>query len=153
MKPDNEAKTGKRIFAILLMSTLAYTAAAVPAFAADKKSGARISINLTNGQVVEGELFAVKGQSFIVADPVAMSSTEVAAGEIVRIRIIRKSKFFSGLGIGVLTGAASGVLLGILSGDDTEGWFRWTAEQKAGVGALALGLIGAPVGAGAASGA
>lgn len=64
-----------------------------------------------------------------------------------------------GAGIGLLVGAATGAVIGFASGDDTSscsGWFclRFTAEEKAVLGAVGLGGLGAVIGliAGAASG-
>ncbi len=65
-----------------------------------------------------------------------------------------------GAGIGLLVGAATGAVIGLASGDDPScsgsGWFCWrfTAEEKAALGAVGLGGLGAVIGliAGAASG-
>ena len=60
-------------------------------------------------------------------------------------------------GIGLLVGAATGAVIGLASGDDPpcSGWFCWgfTAEEKAALGAIGLGGLGAVIGliAGAAS--
>ena len=60
-------------------------------------------------------------------------------------------------GIGLLIGALSGAFIGLASGDDPpcSGWFCWrfTAEEKAALGAVGLGGLGGVIGliAGAAS--
>ena len=139
-------RTEKKIFAILFISTLAFLLASVPASAKNRKAGARIKVDLTDGRSVEGELLTVKAQSFIVANPTTMTTDEVAVGEIGRIRVMKKSKAFAGAGIGFISGALSGAALGLISGNDSGGIIRFTAGQKAGIGALALGAVGAVVG-------
>lgn len=52
-----------------------------------------------------------------------------------------------GLGIGALAGALGGIVFGFAGGDDEPGWFAFTAAEKAAIGALTLGVLGAPVGA------
>ncbi len=67
------------------------------------------------------------------------------------------SRARNGAGIGLLIGAATGAVIGFASGDDPScsGWFCWrfTAEEKAALGAIGLGGLGAVIGliAGAAS--
>ncbi len=58
-----------------------------------------------------------------------------------------------GAGNGFLIGGAIGFVLGLASGDDPPGWFSFTAGEKAAIGAVAFGFIGAVIGsiAGAAS--
>jgi len=65
---------------------------------------------------------------------------------------------FQGMGIGLLTGAAVGAVAGLASGDDrcppsgsfgSGNWrfcFAFSAPQKAGFGAVGLGLVGMVVG-------
>ncbi len=58
----------------------------------------------------------------------------------------RKSNSAEGAGIGLLVGAATGAIIGLASGDDEPGFITWTAEQKAGVGAVLLGGVGGVIG-------
>jgi len=44
--------------------------------------------------------------------------------------------------IGAAVGAGVGVAAGLAAGDDTEGWWRFTAAEKAAFGGVALGLAG-----------
>lgn len=53
-----------------------------------------------------------------------------------------------GLAIGMAAGALSGIVVGFASGDDPpDEWFAYTASEKALLGGLVLGVLGAPVGA------
>ena len=77
------------------------------------------------------------------------------------LRAIRYSRpgtgAYQGMGIGLLTGAALGAVAGLASGDDncpssgsfsSGSWcfFRFSAQEKAGLGAVGLGLVGMLVG-------
>ena len=57
----------------------------------------------------------------------------------------------SGKGSGALIGAGMGVLvggiIGLASGDDSPGWWSYTAGQKVGIFASTFGIVGAVVGA------
>ena len=59
----------------------------------------------------------------------------------------RRRGALRGAGYGLLAGAATGGLLGLASGDDTSGFFRLTAGEKAAMGGIMLGLPGALIGA------
>ncbi len=48
--------------------------------------------------------------------------------------------------IGLLVGAGVGAVIGLASGDDTPCWIACTASEKAAIGALGLGIVGAVIG-------
>jgi hypothetical protein len=62
------------------------------------------------------------------------------------ISVRRERKVLKGLGVGVLVGASSGVLIGLASGDDEGSFLAFTAEEKAMIAGLGLGLVGGAVG-------
>jgi hypothetical protein len=152
MKRHETARNRAAWRALVLVICLGFSSLGIPASGAEKNTGARVSVQSKDGRAVEGELVAVKGRSLVLADSVMMTSAEIAVEDIVRIRIVRKSRVFSGLGIGVLAGAASGALLGFLSGDDPKrgfwtNWMSFTASEKAGIFAISLGAVGGSIGA------
>lgn len=63
------------------------------------------------------------------------------------ISVGRHSRVAAGLGIGLLAGTSFGVLAGLAGGDDPPGFFAFSAGEKAALGALTLGFIGAVIGA------
>lgn len=84
-------------------------------------------------------VFQPAGSRDSVAIPAsALTRLEVSAG--------RRRPILKGMGIGFLVGAATGVILGFASGDSENGWWDWTAEQKAGIGGAVLGSVGAVAG-------
>ena len=62
------------------------------------------------------------------------------------ISIQQQRNVLKGVGAGLLVGAGSGALIGLASGDDENCFICFTAEEKALVGAAALGLAGGAVG-------
>lgn len=115
-------------------------------YAKERKHGAQVLIQKNDGQTLKGELLAVKEDKLILMDSVSLGGISVSVQDVMSVTIVKKSKFFQGLGLGFLTGGGTGVLLGFLSGDDPPGWFSWTAGQKALLGGLALGILGVPIG-------
>ena len=55
-------------------------------------------------------------------------------------------KVLKSVGVGFLVGAVSGVLIGFLSGDDQGSFLAFTAEEKAVIFGIGLGLTGAAAG-------
>ncbi len=66
--------------------------------------------------------------------------------QINRIIIPGKSQFGPGLGLGFLTGFGTGAIIGVASGDDKSGLFRFSAAAKAFLIGVPLGVVGAIVG-------
>jgi hypothetical protein len=80
------------------------------------------------------------------------TKVDVRLNELRGLSIEKRGSFLKGLGIGVLSGAVTGALLGFLSGDDKqEQENRWailsfSAEQKALVSGLFFGVVGGAIG-------
>ena len=74
------------------------------------------------------------------------SIQRISINEIYHIREIRKSKFGKYLGIGLLIGAGTGIILGLASGDDNSGFIQFSAEDKAVMSGSILGLGGGLIG-------
>jgi hypothetical protein len=120
----------------------------LPSFvsAKERKSGRNLFIKMKDGRTVEGELLAVKGDLLIMMEASSLAGVEVQIGEVLYLKVNKKSKFLQGLQLGFLSGAATGGVIGLLSGDDEGGWFAMTAEEKALAGALAFGILGMSIG-------
>ena len=71
--------------------------------------------------------------------------------EIEMITLINKNNFWKRLGIGTAIGVGSGAMIGLISGDDSDGIILSTAEGKALLGGIflgtAFGVIGGVTGA------
>ena len=135
-------KKGKKSIALFLAFSLMMLS--VNLYAKERR-GAKLIITKKNGQQIRGELITVKPNSLLLLDTEG-KDVSVDIADIKVIRIVKKSKFLQSLGMGVLIGAGGGVLLGFAMGDPeylSTGWdFSLTAEQKALVFGILLGIIG-----------
>ncbi len=79
------------------------------------------------------------------------SAAAAAAPETERVRVRRAPRFGSFVGVGILIGALLGVILGGITASDLGGSGQVTFLDGSGtarlIGALALGLVGALIGA------
>jgi hypothetical protein len=83
--------------------------------AAKKKSGRTLALTLKTGGVVNGELLTVKDDRLVIFDANSLIGQEVRIGDVSHIRVVKKSRFLPGLGLGLLIGGAGGALIGICS--------------------------------------
>lgn len=121
---------------------------------AKERRGAELVITKSDGQQIRGELIAVRGASLLLMESQSGSDVAVDLNDIHVIEVIKKSKTFSGAGIGFLEGVAGGALCGFLTGEimrqniapkDTNA--RWRGAAAGGaiggiIGALVGGIIG-----------
>jgi hypothetical protein len=120
-------------------------------FAKKEKPGAILVVQKLDGQAVKGELLEVKDGTLNLLSQENALKVDIRIDEISGVRIEKKSALLTGLGIGILAGAASGALIGFISGDDkpTNYWESLTslsAGQKALAFGFFLGLIGGAAG-------
>jgi hypothetical protein len=118
----------------------------VSSAAKEKKQGAELIVQKKDGLVIKAELLAVKGRNLILMDTLTSSEIVIGIDQARSIKIVKKSKLFQGLGLGLLAGGAGGAGIGLLSGDDEGGWFALTAEEKALAGGIFFGALGAALG-------
>lgn len=144
MKKHAKGKS-KRAFGILI-TILAVLTLYGSASAKDKKHGSEVIVLKKDGKTIRAELLAVKNDEIILMDSLNMSGITLKSDEIRKITIVKKSGFFKGIGYGLVIGGASGALLGFASGDDDPGWFSFTADEKAAMGAMGFGILGAVTG-------
>lgn len=126
------------IFYLLTLSGNLYT---------KERRGVELVVQKKDGKQETGELIAVKQNSLLLLDSEGLD-VSVNIGEIRVIKIVKKSKSLVLGGIGLVSGAAIGALIGYLLGDDPPfmvtgfgpimtGPPLMTADEKA----LALGSI------------
>jgi hypothetical protein len=145
MKPIKQRK--KSAFKVIAACSLAI-ALILPCLvsAKERKFGRNLLVKMKDGRIIEGELLAVKDDLLIMMNASSLTGTEVQIGEVLYLKVNKKSKLLQGIGLGFLSGAATGGIIGLLSGDDEGGWFAMTAGQKALFGALGFGILGMPIG-------
>ncbi|MEM1321753.1 MAG: hypothetical protein AAGG75_15955 [Bacteroidota bacterium] len=72
--------------------------------------------------------------------------TEALAKDIDHIKLKRKHAIYRGALIGAGIGLGLGIMTGLIDGDDKEGWFALTKEQKAVGFGIAFAVPGAVIG-------
>jgi hypothetical protein len=105
MNPTNE----KFISLFLVFSLMILS---LPLFA-KKKRGAKLLITKKDGQQLQGELITVKPNSLLLLDAEGKDES-IDIVDIRIIRIMKKSKFWTGAGIGLSITAIFGVVLGTI---------------------------------------
>jgi hypothetical protein len=141
-----KAGTLAAVFIVILMSI-------GTALAKERKHGKELVIQKTSGEIIGGELIAVKGGSLLI-DSKSSSENLISICDVRTIIIINGSQSLSD-DMGVLSGVALGMGIGTPARDDKQGSFRFNAEQKTTLdGVLSLvisgivgGILGAKVGA------
>ena len=114
--------------------------------AKDRKKGAHVMIQKKDGKTIIGELLTVKSDVIILMNSLDQTGITQSVNDIKKITIVKKGRFFKGLGLGLIIGGGSGAVLGLASGDDKPGFLSMTAGEKAAAGGLGLGILGALAG-------
>lgn len=150
--------TTRTMFTAALLATL--VAGASPARAgspAKLEPGARVRATVVEregGRIalkkIEGTLVAL-GDSTIMVKPTAAREGRavrvIPRTDLDRLEVqVHGSRRGRGALIGLGTGALFGAMIGLASGDDSGGFVAFSAEQKAGMGAILLAPIGALLG-------
>jgi len=143
-------KKGKKLITLVLVFFLLTLSANLYA----KNKGAKLKVAKKDGQLIEGELITVKPNSLLLLNTEGRD-VSVGIGDIRVIRIVKKSKLFQSLGIGLLIGAGTGAILGLAEGGSID-FFGGTitAGENALIGGALLGFNGLILGgiAGASAG-
>ncbi len=116
------------VFSLMMLSVNLY---------AKERRGAKLIITKKDGQLIKGELIAVKPNSLLLLDRKSGADVSVDIGDVRVIRIVKKSTVLQGLGIGLLVGGGSGILLGTTESAGAAG-----AEGFEGLGGAVIALIG-----------
>lgn len=115
----------------------------------ERKQVVKVQLTFKSGEQKEGELEAVNPDFLWVKfyeDTFSNRVAEVRMNELSHIKIKKDSKVGEGSKIGARLGAGTGALIGLALGDDRNGCFQPSAENKALLGAMVLGLSGSLIG-------
>lgn len=114
---------------------------------AGERRGAMLMVQKKDGSQENGELIAVKQSSILLLGSSSGTDISIEVKDINIIKIVKKSRALSGLGIGSLIGGGSGAAMGFIIGDDPPNqFFSFSALEKALIVGAALGIIGGLVG-------
>lgn len=142
-------------FIILILTTLQSCSTYKQTFETD--SGTEVKkIKLYNVWVFKTDQTKVKGLLYSTdIDGITLAKDKklnkgdfvtISVSEIAKIKINRKGQLgFSALS-GVIIGTAIGAMIGYSQGDDKEGWFAMSKDEKAVINGFALGFIGGGIG-------
>lgn len=99
-------------------------------------------------KVDDSGVMLLSRKSLIKSDSEYNQSTKryFEKSDLSTVLIEGKSKIGSGILTGALGGLVIGAIIGLASGDDTQGWIRFSAGQKAVMAGAALGVSGTVVG-------
>lgn len=109
--------------------------------------GEEASIEFVTGDVMDARIVRLTRNSIDLRGEDEPISRVVPLSSVHEIKVTSPaSGLAKGAGIGFVVGGVTGVIMGFADGDDTRGWFRMSAGQKALVGGVMLGTVGAVVG-------
>lgn len=131
------------LLAILLASPLAAQSQSSSVGAGD-----RLRVRVGNRTIIEGALMNEHAPLHIRTDTglVVIEPETIRGLYRYEGRRSRAESMLRGAGLGLLIGGGAGFVLGYADGDDPPGWFSWTAEEKAAIGAAMMGTSGLVVG-------
>ena len=132
----------KKLISLFLAFSLAVLSANLYA---KERRGAKLIVTKKDGQLIEGELITVKPNSLLLLS-ITGRDMSVGISEIKVIKIVKKSKVWTGAGLGLLIGAGCGALIGYAGGGETRTFGWWTSQTTAGEEALGYGIVGGLVG-------
>lgn len=117
---------------------------------AEEEQPYKVWVKLMDGTKVKGILYSANERGVKIMNIASLdvsNLTSIESNSINLISLRRKGKVGKGVWVGGLTGASTGILLGIMSGDDDAGFINFSKEDKAIVGGITLGVLGTGVGA------
>ena len=117
-------------FSLMMLSTNLY---------AKERRGVKLIVTKLDGQLIKGELIAVKPNSLLLLDTEG-KDVSVDIVDIKVIKIVKKSKVLLAAGLGFLIGAAVGAAAG--SQLSEAWWWESGTEICAVIGGFAFGILG-----------
>lgn len=104
----------------------------------------RVRFSGMEDQVIEGSLQGIEENDLLILPSEGKEVSRIPMGQVREFRVRRGSKTqaLRGLGLGLVSGALVGGLIGLAHGDDESGFIRFSAGENAAMGAVGFGLIG-----------
>lgn len=113
-------------------------------------------ITTKDGQVYSGVIANVDDSGLMLLSRKSLMESDSGYNQVTKryfeksnlstVFIEGKSEIGSGISTGALGGFVIGAIIGLASGDDTQGWIRFSAGQKALMAGIGLGVTGTLVG-------
>jgi hypothetical protein len=117
-------------------------------FDAEEGEWVRVSFGASDTEVIEGSLQGIEETDLLILSSEGREVSRIPTAQVREVRVHRGSRTHAleGFGIGLLSGALFGGFVGLADGDDEPGIIRFSAGEKATMGAVAFGLIGGVTG-------
>ncbi len=156
----------KLSFLITCLLALAISRAQSDSTSDKKQKSFTVFIRMLNNKMIKGRLYAINDDQLVLLKSVN-NQQYIPVENIKSFSLRRKNSILKGALIGFGTGALTGIIMGLASGDDsvdeypdasTDPWgigtfgtalnnaFALTAEEKALVGGIGMGASGAIIG-------
>ena len=114
------------------------------------EQGSRVRITAPSARLdgAVGTVQEVTREALVVQfeNPRGLGTVDRSAIVGMDVSVRRERRVLGGLGKGLLIGAGGGAVLGLASGDDPPGWLSFSAEEKALMFGVMLGVTGGVVG-------
>ncbi|OGD19423.1 MAG: hypothetical protein A2W03_12755 [Candidatus Aminicenantes bacterium RBG_16_63_16] len=130
----NKMTRGRTKNKILLLAVVFSSLTCSGKLMAKERRGAELVITKADGQQIIGELIAVKQGSLLLLDSRSGTDLSVNVGDLRDVKIVKKSKFWQGAGVGLLAGAFFGAAL-VNAQEQAGGWLMSKGESIA-IGAI-----------------
>jgi hypothetical protein len=141
--------TNKKVIALAITFVLVVALEDLPLSAAKQRRGATVLVNMSDGRKVKGELLAVKDDALLVYDIDAGQGRSIELGQVIQVKVLKKSKFWDGLLIGLGVALGMGICTTVSLGkevDDKGAAVATIFSISAPVTGLCGGLVGALAG-------
>ena len=140
------------LFISITLILLFHTIFLAPVYASNRTQ--TVLIFRLSGESLSGEIVCADDDGIVLWTSAApfdsslleQNSETIAFADIEKVAVRIKGNFWKGALIGGLSGGFIGVSVGLLSGDDEEGFLSYSAEQKAGMLGFSLAMGGAIIG-------
>ncbi|MBU4404727.1 MAG: hypothetical protein L6428_00300 [Candidatus Aminicenantes bacterium] len=108
----------KKVIATALTFVIFMALVQPPLLTAKERRGSTVEVILIDWHRVKGELLAVKGHDLVIYDKSRDQGFTVNIEQVSRIWLKKKSRFFSGIALGLITGVGLGAI-----------WYACTTER------------------------
>ena len=135
---------GKGFMAAALTFVLLLGLAVLPLLAKERR-GSTVEVTMADGNRVRGELLSVKSDALLVFDKNARQGKSIDLHQVAGVKLLKKSRFLTGLGLGLVIGLGYCVYnLEILGNDEDLARLSYIVLPP--VTGLAGGILGALAG-------
>jgi hypothetical protein len=109
-----------KLIPMAIIFVLVTTWVRLPLPAAGSRKGSTVVVTMTDGRVLKGELLSVRTNVLLVCDQSDGRGERLDLQQVVKVRVLRKSRILQGLGIGFLVGLALSEYSYGIAGNDEE---------------------------------